>query len=367
VAVYFSGGLNSLALLGLIIEELKNTGRSDMPLVAFTVAKKISTAEYAEELIKIISERSGLEIQHLNDIENNEPAYSFGRLGRVPLIKLWDQYHNDTVIYAGMSVMAPDNIRPFEQKLRVQYPPESRYFLMPFYDLIKPEVVELLHHLGYEDLIDLTHSCTTQSAGACGQCYSCMDRRWGLSSLKNRQTSELKKIYNDHSVKIRDLTPEETASFYQEARGIVHWTKHAEKSETALGEGDTLHVNWFTNKARNASSVDFLVPYTMEFIRKEFGDKKIGRCYWHKLSPGQQIRPHLDMLDYVDDDTVVTRYQVYLDIPNGVNLVFDEKKHRPDDWARSLVGFCYSKLHAYENRSLEDFYILVFDILECRQ
>lgn len=181
VALYFSGGLNSLALLGLIIEELKSTGRGSMPLMAFTVAKKVSTANHAAELIKTVSERSGLEIQHLNDIENNEPAYSFGRIGRVPLIKIWEKYHRDTLIYAGMSVMAPDDIRPFKQKLRVEYPTESRYFLMPFRDLIKPEVVEILHCLGYQDLIGLTHSCTAQSPGACGKCYSCMDRQWGLS------------------------------------------------------------------------------------------------------------------------------------------------------------------------------------------
>lgn len=182
VAVYFSGGLNSLALLGLIINELKNTGRNNMPVMAFTVAKKVSTAGPAADLTKIISERSGLEIQHLNDIENNEPAYSFGRIGRVPLIKLWDQYHSDTLIYAGMSTMAPDDIRPFKQKLKVQYPTESRYFLMPFLDLIKPEIVEILHHLGYQDLISRAHSCTVQSKGACGECYSCQDRHWGLSS-----------------------------------------------------------------------------------------------------------------------------------------------------------------------------------------
>lgn len=173
-------------------------------------------------------------------------------------------------------------------------------------------------------------------------------------------------MYEEHSVKIRNLTPEEIAGFYQEARGIVHWTKHAEKNETALGEGDTLHVNWIANKRKPPSSIDFLVPYTMEFVRKEFGGLQMGRCYWHKLAPGQQIRPHLDDLVYADDDVIVTRYQVYLDIPDEFDLIFDEKRQRTDQWARSLVGFCYNKMHAYKNRSQEDFYILVFDILEHR-
>lgn len=172
-------------------------------------------------------------------------------------------------------------------------------------------------------------------------------------------------MYDEHSAKIRNLTPEEIAGFYQEARGIVHWTKHAGKNETALNEGDTLHVNWIIDKKQETpSSVDFLVPYTMKFIREQFGDPKLGRCYWHKLAPGQQIKPHRDTLGYVSDDTVLTRYQIYLDIPDDFDLIFDEEKQQPDRWARSLVGFCYKKLHSYSNRSQKDFYILVFDILE---
>lgn len=183
VAVYFSGGLDSAALLMLVLAELERTGRHDVPVLALTVEKKDGAQDWAAGLFQRIRTKTTQPLQHINGIANDEPAISQGRVGLASLQAVWRDYAADTIIYAGINQQAPDDVRPFEQSLQIQYPRHHAYFQSPFYDLHKPQIVDLLIQLGHEDLIEHTHSCTVQAQGECGSCYSCMERAWGLTAL----------------------------------------------------------------------------------------------------------------------------------------------------------------------------------------
>ena len=81
--------------------------------------------------------------------------------------------------------MAPDDIRPFSQRLTVDYVNTKTFnkVTSPFLFLHKPHIVDLIYQLGCEDVISLTQSCSAQPIGNCGTCYACAERKWGFDAL----------------------------------------------------------------------------------------------------------------------------------------------------------------------------------------
>lgn len=180
VALYFSGGLDSLALLALLAHEIAQSQRPNTPIMALTVTKHDGATDHAERLITAITQSRGLNLLHYNDIVNTPWGLESGRIGIRVFKQVKESLGPDTLIYAGINRMAPDHLRPFSQRLNIEYPDSSPNFLAPFLQLHKPQMVNLLYQLNYSEFIPLTHSCTVQAQGECGQCYSCQERRWGL-------------------------------------------------------------------------------------------------------------------------------------------------------------------------------------------
>jgi hypothetical protein len=186
VGVYSSGGHDSGAMLCLVLAELKATERLDtVQVIAFTMVKNEGSTYYSERVINKISEHFGVSIIHTNNLPNGQSAYSAGRIGGSTIRDLWQQNHHNTVIYMSINRMAPDNIRPFQQTLKIFYEDESKWtnFKSPFLLLHKPQITDLYYQLGCEDIIPWTHSCTVLAVGQCENCYSCKEREWGLAAL----------------------------------------------------------------------------------------------------------------------------------------------------------------------------------------
>lgn len=186
VGVFVSSGLDSAALLCLIISELKSTNRLDsIKLTAFTVVKDEGSTYYAQRIIDKISKKFGVSIEHINNIPNDLDAYSAGRLGSHAIEKVWMDTNKDTLLYMAVNQMAPDGIRPFSQTLKVVYQ-ENKIFRTPFLTLHKPQILDIYYKLGCEDIIEYTHSCTVQAVGSCNNCYSCKEREWGFTALDKK-------------------------------------------------------------------------------------------------------------------------------------------------------------------------------------
>jgi hypothetical protein len=184
VGVYSSGGHDSGAMLCLVMAELEATGRlGSIPVTAFTIVKGEGSTYYSQRVIDKVSEHFGVPIAHVNNLENNEPAYSMGRIGMVPIREIWNKNHHDMIIYMSVNRMAPDNIRPFTQTLKIMYPEKPLNYIPPFLNLHKPQITDIYYKLGCEDIIPYTHSCTVQAIGRCNECYSCKEREWGFSAL----------------------------------------------------------------------------------------------------------------------------------------------------------------------------------------
>lgn len=184
IGIYSSGGHDSGAMLCLALSELRATGQlGKIPVLAFTIVKDEGSTYYSQRVINKVSEHFGVHIEHFNNLDNNEPAFSVGRIGMVPVKAIWEKYHSDTAIYMSINRMAPDEIRPFKQTLKAIYIDEPILYRSPFLNLHKPQITDIYYQLGCEDIIQYTHSCTVKALGQCNECYSCKEREWGLSAL----------------------------------------------------------------------------------------------------------------------------------------------------------------------------------------
>ncbi len=184
IGVWSSGGHDSGAMLCLVMAELKATGKLDtIPVTAFTIVKGEGSTYYSQRVVNKVSEHFGVPIAHINNLPNNEPAYSAGRIGIVPVRETWIENQHDMVLFMSINRMAPDDIRPFNQTLKIFYRDEKILYKAPFLLLHKPQILDIYYKLGCEDIIQYTHSCTVQAVGTCDKCYSCKEREWGFTAL----------------------------------------------------------------------------------------------------------------------------------------------------------------------------------------
>lgn len=185
IGVIFSGGLDSLTLMCLILHDLKNQGRlNSTDVKAYTFKKFDDAPRYASRLIQLISERFSVQIEHENFMEND--GYDQGRVGSQSYTALYNRREVD-VIYWGINNSAPDVVRPFPQKLKINYGTEKQweknpYVKAPFVSLYKPQIFDILLQLGYQDLVPYTHSCCVLASENCNECYSCLERKWAIDT-----------------------------------------------------------------------------------------------------------------------------------------------------------------------------------------
>jgi len=187
IGIYMSGGLDSAALLALILSELKYIDKLEsIPVFCFTVTKHNVPTNYAARLVKKVEEHFNVSLTHINDIPNSpHDAYLNGYLGE-NAIKYIKNYTPNMIVYMGINKMAPDDIRPFKQTLKIEYGNSkyNSYYSSPFLFLHKPQIIDILYKLNCEDLIPYTQSCNTLQVGKCGECYACAERKWGFDYLE---------------------------------------------------------------------------------------------------------------------------------------------------------------------------------------
>jgi hypothetical protein len=185
IGILLSGGLDSAALLCLILTELKNTNMlNEIPVVCFTVAKENIPTHYATNVLNYAQNKFNVNITHINDIPNTDSADKLGILSGKAM-NVVSNYSTNILIFLGQNKMAPNDIRPFSQKLNVDYGNNITVgkFTSPFLFLHKPQIVDLIYQLSCEEIIPLAKSCSSQIIGNCGICYACAERKWAFDAL----------------------------------------------------------------------------------------------------------------------------------------------------------------------------------------
>jgi hypothetical protein len=191
VGIFMSGGLDSSAMLSLILKELTETDRlKTVSLTAFTLEKPTGEPMYATRILKKFEDYFQVNILHVNNIPNTAEAIRQGRMASNVIVETCKQFNGQ--IYLSGNNMPPSNIKTFNGNLGFEYKPTLLYH-QPFLDLLKPHMTDILYKLGTDFIIPYTHSCSRQLVGKCNSCYSCEERSWGFDELglKDPETIDL--------------------------------------------------------------------------------------------------------------------------------------------------------------------------------
>lgn len=148
------------------------------------------------------------------------------------------------------------------------------------------------------------------------------------------------------------------------------WQNHPMKNN-ALHEGKSIIINWVT-RINNMYQMQWNLfehfPETIKTLKSVANDKQFGKIYWHRLQPGEQAKPHTDYRNpYIIDGKAYKRINIFLEIPNKVELYFDgdlDQKLDHSTFEFSIFDMAAIKVHAAKNFSNKNFYCLVCDILE---
>jgi hypothetical protein len=189
IGLYLSGGLDSAALLCVILTELKTIKKlHEIPITCFTVIKPDCPVFYSKQVLEKIKEHFNVEhIEHVI-IENdkitekwNNPRNEIGpdTIGYV------SSYYNNMTVYMACNRMAPAEYITYTHPLQTDhgYQINNRHYTSPFLFLHKPHMLDIFYKLKVENIIPYCHSCVMQDEGSCGKCYSCEERAWGFEML----------------------------------------------------------------------------------------------------------------------------------------------------------------------------------------
>lgn len=186
LGVYFSGGIDSTALLLLLLSELKMQGvLKRYPVHCFTVVKQDYSVDISTPLLDAISRKFQTKIYHHNSIANYE-----NKLANIHIRTLLSLYvkHKSMLFFVGNNKMPPESIKKFINVLNTDYGnvQDRVFFYSPFLFLHKPQILDIFYKLNCEDILPYTYSCTVQPHVPCNNCYACEERAWGFEMLKKQ-------------------------------------------------------------------------------------------------------------------------------------------------------------------------------------
>jgi len=186
VGVYLSGGLDSAALLCLVLSELESIGKlNETEVVCFTIEKSDGPTYYATQVLEQVEKRFNCKLTHVNNIKNDPIPDLTGNIGPSPIKEIRNYDPVNMIVYMGINRMAPSELKTYNNPLKIDYGyTKTGYtFNSPFLFMHKPQILDILYKLNCESVIPYTHSCTQQEVGQCGVCYSCEERAWGFEML----------------------------------------------------------------------------------------------------------------------------------------------------------------------------------------
>ena len=193
VGLFLSGGLDSAALLCLIIEELNNTNRANMPIHIWTCNKPPDPVNGAR-MVDIISREYNRELIYHNNYDVSEEAKANGVFDFQSTRDAYNQFDSIKLYMAGNNswekTQWSDQI-PLSYDINstitgVTLPwsyPEEPHVIYPFLNMIKSQMIDVYYKLGKEHLIQYTYSCSRQDPPACHECYSCEEAAMGFELL----------------------------------------------------------------------------------------------------------------------------------------------------------------------------------------
>ena len=184
IGVMLSGGADSAILLYILALERKMSN-SNHELITLTVPRTDGASNYVDAIVNKVNELvPGANIPlpiRLGDptVHHSEQTNTGEREARL-------KYKIEHIFYGSQA--HPPVPMPGEYPGR---PDRTEYLNnkgvvstnCPFALLDKRHTIDLYEIFQVWPLIELTHSCTHQTVGRCGECYNCKERAWAIEDL----------------------------------------------------------------------------------------------------------------------------------------------------------------------------------------
>jgi len=179
--IMLSGGLDSAVLLFLILEDakLKNI---ELSLQPFSMIKHDQSYKYVKGIIDYYNDRFQLEIPKTILVGNPELHHS--EQSTFATREVFQKHPNINFLFNAVNQNPPGDWGDpsWEFPNRVKQSPHPK-IIMPFVDLYKTHIVDLIFQYDIEYITKLTHTCTELTAGRCMECFQCNERHWAFTEL----------------------------------------------------------------------------------------------------------------------------------------------------------------------------------------
>jgi hypothetical protein len=184
IGVMLSGGADSAVLLYLLCLE-RRMDKSTQELIPFTVARPDGAWDYVLPIVEWVRNKLNLTVEQLpNPVQVGDATVHHSQQGRTGEREARTRYGIEHIFYGSQA--HPDRALI---ELPGEYPNRPTAVELPgttcpFALVDKRHTLSLYDIFDVWPLIELTHSCTAQTVGRCGECYNCKERKWALSQLE---------------------------------------------------------------------------------------------------------------------------------------------------------------------------------------
>lgn len=185
ISVLFSGGMDSTALLYLLVTQCLEENRN-IPIKCYSM--KVGAEEkVCSNILSWFFNRFSMDISF--QFLSKFPMFIRPAVETIQLI-------DPSYVYTGCNKVITDEFTPTKYIKNdtppVRGPALNSHHLRPFIDIDKRDIAKIYYDYQILDLLDLTFSCgSLEKQGKeffpCNQCYFCMERNWALQSIINNR------------------------------------------------------------------------------------------------------------------------------------------------------------------------------------
>jgi hypothetical protein len=192
IGIMLSSGADSAILLYLMCLELMQIGRStDEIKYIFTVPKTDGAELHSAGIVDWINQKLGINLPQpiifgAENVQDLHHSLQISESVRAVFDK-YDPTFQDLHVFLADQRAVPQPW-PFESAIavdpfRVSENPYPEIISLPFNHLYKTHTIDLHFMFSTEPLLELSHSCTTNTVGRCNMCYHCHERQWAFDQL----------------------------------------------------------------------------------------------------------------------------------------------------------------------------------------
>ena len=172
IAVFVSGGLDSAILYYLILKAYFDQGIAHQ--ISPLVVNRTEGSRYFSSLV-VAHVHSQFNIPYVDPILVGDPSLP----GHLQVLSGGQsaQHMGFKQLYGGVITQPPEHTIGYDP-----YPAEETDVIkLPFKDLTKGYIIDLIARNKQEALFYLTHSCSVLEIGKCNTCNGCNERNWGFA------------------------------------------------------------------------------------------------------------------------------------------------------------------------------------------